>query len=106
MCEDVFYIKAYMILDNNDYGLLTVNFTTEHEIRFKNMVYDWNIVINNNNSTDSYILAEKEELNKEIKIFNRQKRKVVSIDDVDYFDAIAWSKFRYLRVKKNFKLDI
>jgi len=95
-----------MIRENFDYGSLKVNYTKENEDRFDQMVRDWDIQIKKNNSADPYILAEKEELEKELKILNRQKSKVVSIDDKDYFDALAWSKFRFLRVKKNFRLDI
>jgi hypothetical protein len=106
MCEDVFYFKAYMNRDNFDYGSLKINYTKENEDRFEQMVRDWDIQIKSSKATDSYILAEKVELEKELKILNRQKGKIVSIDDKDYFDALAWSKFRFLRVKKNFKLDI
>lgn len=106
LCEDVFYFKAYMNRENFDYGSLKVNYTKENENRFEQIVRDWDIQIKSSNATDSYILAEKAELEKELKILNRQKSKIVSIDDKDYFDALAWSKFRFLRVKKNFKLDI
>jgi hypothetical protein len=105
-CEDVFYFKAYMNRENFDYGSLRVNYTKENEDKFEKMVRDWDIQIRNSISVDPYTLAEKEELEKELKILNRQKSRVVSIDDKDYFDALAWSKFRFLRVKKNFRLDI
>lgn len=106
LCEDVFYFKAYMNRENFDYGSLKVNYTKENEDRFEQMVRDWDIQIKSSSTTDSYILAEKAELEKELIILNRQKGKIVSIDDKDYFDALAWSKFRFLRVKKNFKVDI
>ena len=106
LCEDVFYFRAYMSRGDNDFGSLKVNYTKENENRFERMVFDWNILIKNSGSSDPYILAEKEELEKELEILNRQKGKIVSINDKDYFDAIAWSKFRFLRVRKNFRLDI
>lgn len=106
LCEDIFYFKAYMYRGNFDYGSLKVNYTKENEYRFEQIVHDWDIQMKNINSADPFIVAENKELEKELKILNRQKGNVVSIDDKDYFDALAWSKFRFLRVKKTFRLDI
>lgn len=106
LCEDVFYFKAYMIRENFDYGSLKPNYTQENEHKFQQMVRDWDVLLNKTDTMDPYLHAEKDELNKELSILNRQKGKVTTIDDPEYFDALAWSKFRFLRVRKNFRLDI
>ncbi len=106
MCEDVFYFKAYMFRENFRYGSLKPNYTKENETKFQQLVHDWDMLIKRRDLTDPYITAEKDELDKELGILNRQKGKVTTIDDPEYFDALAWSKFRFLRVQKNFKLDI
>ena len=106
LCEDVFYFKAYMIRQNFDYGSLRPNYTEENERKFQQMVRDWDVLLKKTDTTDPYLAAEKDELDKELSILNRQKGRVTSIDDPEYFNALAWSKFRFLRVRKNFRLDI
>ena len=106
LCEDVFYFKAYMIRENFDYGSLKPNYTQENEHKFQQMVRDWDVLLKKTYTMDPYLHAEKDELDKELSILNRQKGEVIAIDDAGYFDALAWSKFRFLRVRKNFRLDI
>jgi len=106
LCEDVFYYKAYMIREDFDYGSLKPNYTQENEHKFQQLVRDWDAILKKADALDPYLQVEKDELNKELNILNRQKGRITFIDDPEYFNAIAWSKFRYLRVQKNFRLDI
>jgi hypothetical protein len=106
LCEDVFYFKAYMFRNDFDYGSLKPNYTEENERKFQQLVREWDALLKTNDTADAYLNAEKDELEKELKILNRQKGRDTSIDDPEYFNALAWSKFRFLRVRRNFGLDI
>lgn len=106
LCEDVFYHDAFIYRKEPTFGPYKVEYTPDNERRFRQLVDDWGKLMTMTGHTDTLMQSEHKELNKELKALNKQFKSSDPEYNDTFFKLIAWSKFRFLLIKKIFEFGI